>query len=53
MNEQQISSLKQCVHKIQELTEKGKSEGLQLKKTNLSRGTIFYYNYALFNKKTE
>ncbi len=53
MKKKQIKGLEKCVQKIQELVKKGKSKGLQQKKNNLSKGTIFYYNYALFNKKSE
>ena len=53
MNEQQIKGLTQCVQEIKGLIEKGKSKGLKLKKTNLSVGTVFYYNYAFIHKKSE
>lgn len=51
MNEVQIIGLERCVQKIRELIQKGKNNGLEPKQTNISKGTIFYYNYALFTFK--
>ena len=52
MKKIQIEGLEKCVEKIREAIEQGKKNGLKVKKTNISKGTIFYYNFAL-SKKSE